>query len=87
MIDANSRFRNSDSGTSGCGVIAIRIGKATRQTAPTASEIQATGSDQWVSWPWIAPKASPPTASAPTIEPSQSKWPLASGIARLLDVA
>ena len=43
LIDANARFRNRSSGTSGCGRRAIRIGKATSDTTPIAMAIQAAG--------------------------------------------
>ena len=44
-------------------------------------------SAQACAWPRISPNASPPTASAATSAPSQSKPPGRLGVARLLDVA
>ncbi len=68
----NWRRRNIPSGTSGCGRRAISRGNATSATAPTISATQATGSCQLRSWPRIAPKARPPTATIATPAPSQS---------------
>ena len=43
LIVANARDRNSPSGTSGSGRVAIRIGKATRAMTPIAIAIHASG--------------------------------------------
>ena len=87
LIDANARFRNRSSGTSGCGRRAIRIGKATSDTTPIAMAIQAAVSAHSLAWPRMTPNARPPTASAATAAPSQSNRPVDSVVARLLDVA
>ena len=55
----------------------IRIGKAIAATTPMPSTRNALGSDHCVSWPRMSPKLMPPTASAMTIEPSQSRRPVA----------
>ena len=73
LIVVNARERKRPSGTSGSGRLAMRIGKsderdrrrprATPRRACPATRARRRGS---------APKDSPPTASAATIEPSQS---------------
>ena len=62
-------------GTSGSGRRAMRTGKATRDTMPMASAIQATGSFHSPCWPRMRPNERPPTASTATSDPSQSKRP------------
>ena len=75
LIAANVRSRNSSSGTSGWGRFAMRIGKATSEIAPMAQRTHAIGSAHAFCSPRITPKASPPTASVATSEPSQSNRP------------
>ena len=73
LIVANTRFRKSESGTSGSLRRAIRIGNAMSATTPTAMAAQAAGSCHSCSPPRISPKDRPPIARAATNEPSQSK--------------
>ena len=50
---------------------------ATAAARPMISATHATGSCQFFSWPRVAPNESPPTATAMTAAPSQSKSPVA----------
>ncbi|RIH88940.1 hypothetical protein Mterra_00891 [Calidithermus terrae] len=72
---AKVRERKSDRGTRGLGTRAIQKGKASVASAPSPSATNAPGSRQPCSCPRMAPKASPPTASATISEPVQSKRP------------
>ena len=76
LIDEKARDRKSSSGTSGCGRVAIRIGKAIRETTPIAIAIQAAVSVHSLACPRMTPNARPPTASAATSAPSQSNRPV-----------
>ena len=73
------RERNSRGDTSGFFRFTIMNGNAIAATAPINRLVSATGSPQPRCCPRIVPKASPPTASTITIDPSQSKCPVASG--------
>ena len=60
-------------GTSGSRRVTMRIGNATAATMPMASTTNAVGSVHCCSWPRMSPKLMPPTATAMTSEPSQSR--------------
>ena len=57
----------------------MSTGNSSAATMPTPSATRLAGSLQPVSWPRTMPNASPPTAIAMTIEPSQSRRRGASG--------
>jgi hypothetical protein len=73
LIALNVRIRKRAGGTNGSRRRSMRIGNATTAIAPTARMINGPGSRHDSCWPRIAPKARPPMATTPTIEPSQSK--------------
>ncbi len=74
------RDAKSDGGTSGSRRRVMSGTSAMVATAPTASATKADGSAQRWASPRIAPYASPPTARATAIAPSQSKRSGTSGL-------
>ena len=83
LITTNSRRRKSAGGTSGSLRLTIRMGNATAATIPTASATYAVGSLHSFSWPRMSPNEMPPTATAMTIDPSQSRCARRVLVARL----
>ena len=78
LMTLNARLRNRSGGTSGSRRRRMRPGNTATATAPTTIATKASGSCQRCSSPRVAPKASPPTPTAITAAPSQSKRPVAS---------
>ena len=73
----NGRLRNRSGGTSGSRRRRMSPGNRATAVAPTAIARKAIGSCQRCCSPRVAPKASPPTPTAITVAPSQSKRPVA----------